>query len=58
MSVRDFSTKLKLLAEYASKMASLERGKFDMLMGWLRPDIAKDMMMRDSPPKIFLKALN
>lgn len=58
MSVRDVPTKLKLLAKYVSEMTSSERNKFDMLMGWLRPNIAKDMMMGDNPLKNFLKALD
>lgn len=39
-------------------MASLEKGKLDVFIGELRPDIAKNMMIRDNPSKTFLEVLN
>lgn len=53
MSVREFSTKLNLLAKYVPCVANLERDKLEVFMGRLRPNIAKDVIVRDNPLKTF-----
>lgn len=58
MSVREFSTKLNSLAKYAPSMANSERGKLDVFIKGLRPNIVMNVVMRDNPPKNFLKALS
>lgn len=57
MSVRKFSTKLNSLAKYTFSMANLERGKLNVFMRWLRPNIAKYLIMRYNLSKTYLEAL-
>lgn len=57
MSVRKFPAKLNSLAKYASRVASLNRGKLEVFFGRLRSDIAKAVMIGDKPPKSLLEAL-
>lgn len=45
MSVKDFSIKLNSLAKYALVMVNSERGKLDMFMGELKPNIVNDVMV-------------
>lgn len=51
MSIKGFSTKLNSLPKYVHGATNSERGRLDVFMGELRPNIAKDVMMRDNPPK-------
>lgn len=51
MSIREFSTKFNSLGKYMPSVVNLERGKLDMFIGRLRPNIAKNVIMGDNPPK-------
>lgn len=37
-------------------MINSEKGKLDVFIGGLRPNITKDMMIEDNPPETFSKA--
>lgn len=58
MSVREFSTKLNSLAKYALRMVNSERGTLDMFIRGLRPNITRDVIIRDNPHRTFLEAFD
>lgn len=53
MLVKEFLTKLNLLAKYTLGMANSGRGKLNIFIRDLRLDIAKDVIILDNLPMTF-----
>lgn len=50
--------KLKFLAKYTSGKTNLKRDKLNVFIGELRPNIVKDVLIEDNPPKTYSNALD
>lgn len=57
MTVKEFFTKLNLLAQCTSKVISIDKGKIKIFINGLRSDIAKGVSTRDNPLRSYTKAL-
>lgn len=55
--MREFSTRLNALAQYAPGLASTNKGKIEIFPNKLRLDIVKEVLTSVDPPRSYTKAL-
>lgn len=58
MKVKEFSTKVKFLAKYASRVTNLDKGKLEIFLKRLKSDITEYVMIEDNPCRSLSRVQN
>lgn len=57
ITIKEFSTKLNAFVWYAFGVTNTDKGKIKIFINGLRSNIAKDVLIRDNPPRSYSGAL-